>query len=62
MKMALPINSRRFIRGEMVGMKRLSINPLKKAPRMPSNPASSHKEALKNIIANTKINCITASL
>ena len=59
---ALPMNSRRFISGAVVGMKRLSIKPLAKAPRMPSKPITSHSAALINIMARTKMNCMTESL
>ena len=40
----------------------MSIKPLKKAPNIPSSPISSLSAALRNMIAKTKINCITESL
>ena len=61
MKSALPINSMRFIRGDTCGMYRFNINPEIKAPTMPSTPTASDTAALRNITANTKMNCITAS-
>ena len=62
MNIALPVNSMRFISGETLGMKRLSISPATKAPKMPSRPMKFDRAALRNNIARTKINCITASL
>ena len=59
--MALPINSMRFINGETEGMKRLSIKPEKKAPKIPSKPISSQVAALINMRERTKIYCITES-
>ena len=45
---ALPINSRRFINGDTLGIKRLRINPARKAPNIPSNPHICDTAALKN--------------
>ena len=39
--MAPATNSNLFIKGEVLGMKRLSTNPARKAPKIPSSPHSS---------------------
>ncbi len=40
MKMALPTNSMRFIKGEVPGMRRFMARPARKAPMMGSRPAT----------------------
>ena len=40
----------------------MSINPERKAPKMPSKPTASLNTALIKSIDMTKMNCITASL
>ena len=62
MKRALPINSMRFIRGETWGIYLFNIRPEKKAPKMPSSPMKSVMAAEQNMMAMTKIYCMTASL
>ena len=60
-KMALPTNSMRFIKGETPGISRLSTKPAKNAPNMPSKPTTSASNEAKNTMANTKIYCATLS-
>ena len=55
MNRALPMNSMRFISGDTDGMKRLSISPVRNAPKMPSSPQISASAALKNSTDNTYI-------
>ena len=48
--------------GEIRGMYLLRIKPEKNAPKMPSIPMSEVRAALRNMMPNTKMYCITASL
>ena len=61
MKMALPTNSRWVISGETLGTYRLSTRPTRKAPSSPSMPIYSIIHAPRNVIASTKMNCVTLS-
>ena len=51
----------RFINGETFGTYLFNIKPDKNAPKIPSKPTASDKEAERNTTAKMKINCITAS-
>ena len=61
MKMALPVNSIRFISDDTCGIYLFRISPEIKAPTMPSTPMASDAAAERNITASTKMNCMTAS-
>ena len=62
MNKELPINSTRFIKIELCGIKRFKTNPATKAPMMCSTPATSAKKAAKKTIDKTKIYCDDFSL
>lgn len=62
MKSALPMNSMRFMSGEVLGTNRLRTKPARKAPRIPSRPQSSAVAAEKSTTANVNVNCMIGSL
>ena len=61
MKMAFPTNSMRFISDDVEGISLLSDRPVRKAPMMPSIPASSASTAPRKTRARTKMYCETLS-
>ena len=56
------MNSMRFIKIELCGIRRLSTNPATKAPMMCSTPATSARKAAKKTTESTKIYCEDFSL
>ncbi len=62
MKRALPTNSIELIRGEAMGMKRLSNRPAKKAPSTGSRPIICAVHAARKTSASTKTYWVTLSL
>ena len=53
MKMALPVNSMRFISGDTWGIYLFNISPAMKAPTMPSTPMASERAAERNMTLST---------
>ncbi len=62
MNRAKPTNTKRFISGEVRGMRRLHTKPAMNAPSSPSSPQSEASAALSDIVPSTKTNCTTLSL
>ena len=54
-KIALPVNSIRFINGEVCGISWFNARPARNAPIIASIPASSANQEARNTIASTKI-------
>ena len=61
MNKALPTNSRRDIKGLVLGMRRFTIKPPRKAPSKPSSPTIFAREALVKMTVRMKMNCMTPS-